>query len=193
MGGNDTDHAITCPRLATGVLKAKPVLASSSFPNMKRTVTATGLAFSSIKVQHLQRQSIAAPGICLLTAAAEGVHCYTGSQPDAGGEIVEISTDTDEVWLMQGSKEVFMKKISLDSMLKGDLTKSYAHWLVSSPCTWSETLYCLLYVLNKLMHLSRLLFLADRATSSYNRSGQKWPKPFLLTSRTVNKQHDICM
>ena len=51
--------------------------------------------------------------------------------PDAGGEIVEISTDTEEVWLMQGSKEVFMQQISIDSMLKGDLTKSYAHWYAS--------------------------------------------------------------
>lgn len=52
----------------------------------------------------------------------------TGSQSDAGGEIVEISTDTHEVWLMQGSKEVFMERIDLDSMLRGDLRKSYAHW-----------------------------------------------------------------
>lgn len=69
---------------------------------------------------------------------------------------MEISTDTDEVWLMQGSKEVFMEKVSLESMLKGDLTKSYAHWLVSFSYTRSETLYCLLCVLNKLMRLSML-------------------------------------
>ena len=47
---------------------------------------------------------------------------------DAGGEIVEISTETEEVWLMQGSKEVFMQQISIEAMLKGNLTKSYAHW-----------------------------------------------------------------
>ena len=54
--------------------------------------------------------------------------CLAGSQKDAGGEIVEISVDTHEVWLMQGSKEVFTEKVDASRMLKGDLTKSYAHW-----------------------------------------------------------------
>ncbi len=53
-----------------------------------------------------------------------------GNQLDAGGEIVEISTDTREVWLVQGNKEVFMEKVDINSMLTGDLTKSYAHWWV---------------------------------------------------------------
>lgn len=56
--------------------------------------------------------------------------CTAGSAKDAGGEIVEISVDTHEVWLVQGSKEVFMEKVDVSSMLKGDLTKSYAHWYV---------------------------------------------------------------
>ena len=43
---------------------------------------------------------------------------------------MEISTDTEEVWLVQGSKEVFMQQINISSMLKGDLTKAYAHWSV---------------------------------------------------------------
>ena len=43
---------------------------------------------------------------------------------------MEISSDTEEVWLMQGRKEVFMHQISISSVLKGDLTKSYAHWSV---------------------------------------------------------------
>ena len=59
-----------------------------------------------------------------------GCRFHIGSHSDAGGEIVEISTDTHEVWFMQGSKEVFMEKVTLDSLLKGDLRKSYAHWLV---------------------------------------------------------------
>lgn len=53
-----------------------------------------------------------------------------GDQLDAGGEIVEISTDTHEVWLVQGTKEVFMEKVDIDSILTGDLTKSDAHWWV---------------------------------------------------------------
>ena len=51
-----------------------------------------------------------------------------GSKKDAGGEIVEISTDIHEVWLVQGSKEVFMEKVNIESVLQGDLTKAYAHW-----------------------------------------------------------------
>lgn len=59
------------------------------------------------------------------------IHSYcAGSETDAGGEIVEISSDTHEVWLLQGSKEVFMEQVDVHSMFKGDLTKSYAHWWV---------------------------------------------------------------
>lgn len=46
---------------------------------------------------------------------------------------MEISTNTQEVWLVQGSKEVFMDRVNLDSMLRGDLRKSYAHWSVQHP------------------------------------------------------------
>ena len=85
-------------------------------------VTATGWDFSSTKVRnsHGQLQAVAC-FVCPL-------RLHTGSQSDAGGEIVEISTDTHEVWLMQGSKEVFMERINLATMLRGDLGKSYAHW-----------------------------------------------------------------
>ena len=34
---------------------------------------------------------------------------------------------------MQGSKEVFMERVNLDSMLRGDLRKSYAHWSAQHP------------------------------------------------------------
>ena len=44
---------------------------------------------------------------------------------------MEISVDTHAVWLVQGSKEVFMEKVDISSMLEGDLTKSYAHWWVA--------------------------------------------------------------
>ncbi len=53
-----------------------------------------------------------------------------GDQLDAGGKIVEFSTDTHEVWLVQGNKEAFMEKVDINSLLTGDLTKSYAHWWV---------------------------------------------------------------
>ena len=34
---------------------------------------------------------------------------------------------------MQGRKEVFMERVNLDSMLRGDLRKSYAHWSAQHP------------------------------------------------------------
>ena len=93
---------------------------------MKKMATAIGLACNSTKVRLNFRLTA---HLCCLRLH-HSLQCHAGSQSDAGGEIVEISTDTDEVWLTQGSKEVFMEKINLDSLLKGDLTKSYAHWRV---------------------------------------------------------------
>ncbi len=43
---------------------------------------------------------------------------------------MEVSIDTHEVWLIQGTKEVYMEKVDISSVLKGDLSKSYAHWWV---------------------------------------------------------------
>ncbi|DBA74854.1 TPA: cytochrome c oxidase subunit 1 [Trebouxia sp. C0005] len=65
-----------------------------------------------------------------------GLQLRKGDQLDAGGEIVEISTDTHEVWLVQGMKEVFMEKVDINSMLTGDLTKSYAHWTDQHTVLW---------------------------------------------------------
>ncbi|DBA89443.1 TPA: hypothetical protein ACH3X1_004075 [Trebouxia sp. C0004] len=65
-----------------------------------------------------------------------GLQLRKGDQLDAGGEIVEISTDTHEVWLVQGAKEVFMEKADIISMLTGDLTKSYAHWTDQHTVLW---------------------------------------------------------
>lgn len=65
-----------------------------------------------------------------------GLQLRKGDQLDAGGEIVEISTDTHEVWLVQGNKEVFMEEVDITSMLTGDLTKSYAHWTDQHTVLW---------------------------------------------------------
>ncbi len=52
----------------------------------------------------------------------------SGDEKDAGGEIVEISTDVREVWLLSGSKEVLYSEPDPETAFAGDLSRSYAHW-----------------------------------------------------------------
>lgn len=65
-----------------------------------------------------------------------GLIVHKGDEKDAGGEIVEISTDVREVWLLSGSKEVLYSEPDPETAFAGDLSRSYAHWVRKDVIAW---------------------------------------------------------
>ncbi|EIE23312.1 alpha-1,6-glucosidase, partial [Coccomyxa subellipsoidea C-169] len=62
-------------------------------------------------------------------------HCK-GDEKDAGGEIVEIRDEVPDIWLLDGSKTVYFQKPDLASLPRGDLSKSFAHWVEGGIIAW---------------------------------------------------------
>ncbi|BDA50310.1 Pullulanase [Coccomyxa sp. Obi] len=65
-----------------------------------------------------------------------GLLTHKGDEKDAGGEIVEIRDEVPEIWLLDGSKTVFFQKPDLAGLPRGDLSKSFAHWVNAGVIAW---------------------------------------------------------
>ena len=84
-----------------------------------------------------------------------------------------------------------MEKVSLDSVLKGDLMKSYAHWSVPSPLPQSDMLSRLFVFLNRLYVLQRFCFcLVTERQAAMPKVGNPFRYAFLIGStQTSNLVH----
>ena len=54
--------------------------------------------------------------------------CVSGDEKDSGREVIEIAGDTEDLYFLSGSLEVFKEEPIVSELPVGNLAKSAAHW-----------------------------------------------------------------